>query len=202
MVAKTNGEESHVSNPVKRIRWATQRVTGTNERHIRQSIKDRFQLRKAGSTDKKRQSGETTNLEGIPEDSEPSQTGDNPEENGRRIYFNTPLPDSAKDNDGHPIIRYERNKIRTAKYTPLSFVPKNLWFQFHNIANIYFLFVILLGVRSSEKFEIPVVLLTSSDLLDIRQSKSGVELRTFDCYPLPHSGQRRYRGLAENGSRQ
>ncbi|KAL8759691.1 MAG: hypothetical protein Q9184_003540 [Pyrenodesmia sp. 2 TL-2023] len=146
MVAKTNGEESHVSNPVKRIRWATQRVTGTNERHIRQSIKDRFQLRKAGSTDKKRQSGEATNLEGIQEDSEPSQAGDNPEGSGRRIYFNTPLPDSAKDDDGHPIIRYERNKIRTAKYTPLSFVPKNLWFQFHNVANIYFLFVILLGI--------------------------------------------------------
>ncbi|KAL8907112.1 MAG: hypothetical protein Q9207_001604 [Kuettlingeria erythrocarpa] len=146
MVAKTNGEESNVSNPVKRIRWATQRVTGTNERHIRQSIKDRFQLRKAGSTDKKRQSGETTNLESIQEDSEPSEPGDNPERNGRRIYFNTPLPDSAKDDDGHPIVRYERNKIRTAKYTPLSFVPKNLWFQFHNVANIYFLFVILLGI--------------------------------------------------------
>lgn len=192
MVAQTNREESHVSNPVKRIRWATQRVTGTNERHTRQSIKDRFQLRKAGSTDKKRQSGETTNLEGIREDSESPEALDNPEGSGRRIYFNTPLPDSAKDDDDHPIVRYERNKIRTAKYTPLSFVPKNLWFQFHNVANIYFLFVILLGVSSSEKVEIPVVLLTSTDLLDIWKSKSGLELRTFDCYPLPHSGERRY----------
>lgn len=170
MVAKTNGEESNVSNPVKRIRWATQRVTGTNERHIRQSIKDRFQLRKAGSTDKKRQSGETTNLESIQEDPAPQEPGYNPEGNGRRIYFNTPLPDSAKDDDGHPIVHYERNKIRTAKYTPLSFVPKNLWFQFHNVANIYFLFVILLGVRSSEEVQILVSMLTSSDLLDIRQS--------------------------------
>lgn len=147
MVAKPNRQESHVSNPVKRIRWATQRVTGSNERHIRQSIKDRFQHRKAGSTDKKRQSGETPHLGGIQEESESSEAGDIPEPSGRRIYFNIPLPDSAKDSDGRPFAHYERNKIRTAKYTPLSFVPKNLWFQFHNVANIYFLFVILLGVR-------------------------------------------------------
>lgn len=153
MVAKPNGEESHVSNPVKRIRWATQRVTGTNERRIRQSIKDRFQHRKAGSTDKKRQSRETPNLGGIPEESESSEAGESPEHSGRRIYFNIPLPESAKDSEGHPIAQYERNKIRTAKYTPLSFVPKNLWFQFHNVANIYFLFVNLLGVRHSTNIE-------------------------------------------------
>lgn len=47
---------------------------------------------------------------------------------------------------GHPIQQYKRNKIRTAKYTPISFIPKNLWFQFHNIANIYFLAVIILDV--------------------------------------------------------
>ncbi|KAL9031463.1 MAG: hypothetical protein Q9196_000524 [Gyalolechia fulgens] len=146
MVIKTQGEESHVSNPIKRIRWATQRVTGTNERHVRQSILDRFQHRKAGSLEKKRQSGETPHLDGIQEESESSEADDTHETRGRCIYFNIPLPDSAKDSDGHPAAHYERNKIRTAKYTPLSFVPKNLWFQFHNIANIYFLFVILLGI--------------------------------------------------------
>lgn len=66
---------------------------------------------------------------------------------GRRVYFNVPLPQSERDDEGHPIAQYARNKIRTAKYTPLSFVPKNLWFQFHNIANVYFLFIIILGVR-------------------------------------------------------
>lgn len=147
MAIKSQVEESHVSNPIKRIRWATQRVTGTNERHIRQSILDRFQHRKAGSLEKKRQSGETPHLDGIQEESESSEVDDTHETSGRRIYFNVPLPDSLKDTDGHPAARYERNKIRTAKYTPLSFVPKNLWFQFHNVANIYFLFVILLGVR-------------------------------------------------------
>ena len=65
---------------------------------------------------------------------------------GRRVYVNVPLPQTERDADGHPTAQYARNKIRTAKYTPLSFVPKNLWFQFHNIANVYFLFIIILGV--------------------------------------------------------
>ncbi|KAL8692163.1 MAG: hypothetical protein Q9218_002759 [Villophora microphyllina] len=146
MVIKSSPNDSNVSNPTKRIRWATQRVRGANETHIRQSIKDRFQHRKAGSTEKKRQSGEIPTLDGIEEESESSEPNDGNEHGGRRIYFNIPLPESAKDSDDHPIIHYERNKIRTAKYTPLSFVPKNLWFQFHNVANVYFLFVILLGI--------------------------------------------------------
>jgi phospholipid-translocating ATPase len=58
-----------------------------------------------------------------------------------------PLPQTERDDEGHPLAQYARNKIRTAKYTPLSFIPKNLWFQFHNIANVYFLFIIILGVR-------------------------------------------------------
>ena len=73
---------------------------------------------------------------------------DNNETSGgpRQIYFNIPLPKEAKDKDGHPKAQFGRNKVRTAKYTPISFIPKNLWFQFHNIANNYFLFVIILAV--------------------------------------------------------
>ena len=33
------------------------------------------------------------------------------------------------------------NKIKTSKYTPLNFIFKNLWFQFHKVANVYFVFV-------------------------------------------------------------
>ncbi|KAF4660358.1 hypothetical protein FOL47_007192 [Perkinsus chesapeaki] len=32
-----------------------------------------------------------------------------------------------------------KNFIRTSKYTPLTFLPLNLWYQFHLFANIYFL---------------------------------------------------------------
>lgn len=64
----------------------------------------------------------------------------------RRIFINQPLPPDLLDEDGTPLQYFSRNKIRTAKYTPLIFVPKNLWLQFHNIANIYFLFVTILAI--------------------------------------------------------
>lgn len=70
----------------------------------------------------------------------------------RRVFVNQPLPDDLLDQDGSPRQQFSRNKIRTAKYTPLIFVPKNLWLQFHNIANIYFLFVTILAVRAPPCF--------------------------------------------------
>ncbi|KAM0746086.1 phospholipid-translocating P-type ATPase [Meredithblackwellia eburnea MCA 4105] len=39
---------------------------------------------------------------------------------------------------------YERNKVRTSKYTLLTFLPKNLTEQFRRVANIYFLLLIVL----------------------------------------------------------
>ncbi|KAM0786967.1 hypothetical protein ACM66B_002385 [Microbotryomycetes sp. NB124-2] len=41
---------------------------------------------------------------------------------------------------------YERNKVRTSKYTLVSFLPKNLSEQFRRIANIYFLALVILQV--------------------------------------------------------
>lgn len=63
----------------------------------------------------------------------------------RTIYYNLPLPQELLDEDGHSIINYPRNKIRTTKYTPLTFFPKNIAFQFKNVANVYFLILIILG---------------------------------------------------------
>ena len=37
------------------------------------------------------------------------------------------------------------NAIRTTKYTIINFIPKNLFEQFHRLANIYFLFIALLN---------------------------------------------------------
>ena len=64
----------------------------------------------------------------------------------RRIYFNMRLPNEETHEDGTPIHHYPRNKIRTAKYTPLTFIPKNLYLQYHNVANIYFTFIVILQV--------------------------------------------------------
>lgn len=41
----------------------------------------------------------------------------------------------------HPNGRYVENKIRTTKYTLLTFLPKNLIEQFHRVANLYFIFI-------------------------------------------------------------
>lgn len=76
------------------------------------------------------------------DDAEHDRDGQGP----RKLFFNIPLPPEAVDEEGNPIKHYRRNKVRTAKYTPLSFVPKNIWYQFHNIANVYFLLLIILAV--------------------------------------------------------
>ena len=130
------------SAPAKRIRWATQRAAGANGAAKRENIFRRLSHRRS-----KRDSA-GIDLESTPEEGA-SQRPDEIEHEGpgRRIFFNVPLPPDARDEEGHPNTHYPRNKIRTAKYTPLSFVPKNLWFQFQNVANVYFFFIIILGVR-------------------------------------------------------
>ncbi|KAG5368999.1 Phospholipid-transporting ATPase DNF2 [Yarrowia sp. C11] len=71
---------------------------------------------------------------------------DKPVKGPRSIYFNQVLPPSAVNPEtGFPMEDYPRNKIRTTKYTPLTFIPKNLFYQFRNVANIYFLLILILG---------------------------------------------------------
>lgn len=136
---------SKISKPTKRQRWATTRVAGTGGVRKRVSIIDRFHKR-SEMKDEKRKS----NTGSSPSDNA-STNGEGSSESGsnRTIYFNIPIPESERDEEGHLNTTYPRNKIRTAKYTPLTFVPKNVWLQFHNIANIYFLFVIILNVRTT-----------------------------------------------------
>lgn len=145
-------DQADRSTPAKRIRWATQRVKGPKASQKRKSIFNRA-LSKRGA-DEKRQSGGSFSPDGKAEHDgglDAEDGGDAQEASGtRRIYFNVPLPASERDEDGKPIHSYARNKIRTAKYTALSFVPKNLWWQFHNIANIYFFIIIILDVRIDE----------------------------------------------------
>ena len=151
MAAQPDEQDNEVTttNPVKRIRWATHRATGQKAATKRHSLKERLH-RRIGSGEKKRDS---LGKEGGPLENgevESSEADSEELDSGRRVYFNIPLPASERDEDGHPLAQYARNKIRTAKYTPLSFIPKNLWFQFHNIANVYFAFIIILGVSLND----------------------------------------------------
>ncbi|KAL6625442.1 phospholipid-translocating P-type ATPase [Neocallimastix californiae] len=60
----------------------------------------------------------------------------------RRVYFNISLPSVALDKFGVPIYQYKNNKVRTSKYTIFSFIPGNLYEQFHRVANLFFLFMV------------------------------------------------------------
>lgn len=60
------------------------------------------------------------------------------------VIPNILVPDKTPSKD-HPNGERCDNKIRTTKYTLLSFLPKNLFEQFHRIANVYFIFIVLLN---------------------------------------------------------
>ncbi|XP_062852428.1 phospholipid-transporting ATPase VD-like [Trichomycterus rosablanca] len=97
---------------------------------------------------------------------------------------------------------YLGNKIRTNKYTFLSFIPKNLFEQLHRFANVYFVFLALLNfVPIVNAFQpeigiIPIVTVMAFTAIkdlweDQRRRKSDrqVNLRLCDLYD---SKQRRY----------
>ncbi|RUS20286.1 hypothetical protein BC937DRAFT_95535 [Endogone sp. FLAS-F59071] len=62
----------------------------------------------------------------------------------RRVYVNQEIPSAELDEYGYPLARYASNRIQTAKYTVISFLPKNLFEQFRGVANLYFLFLVIL----------------------------------------------------------
>lgn len=85
----------------------------------------------------------------------------------RAVVFNRQLPEEFLDpQTGRPNTAYSRNKIRTTKYTSLSFLPKNITNQFiHNIANMYFLALLILG--AFDIFGVPSPVLAAVPLIVI-----------------------------------
>ena len=163
MAPKKDGDEGagHATNPgkTKRSRWATRKMTVKSSSLKRLSLLGRHNA--AAATEKKRASAGSESLrqddqqqhqqEGQEDDDSKSTSSESDGAGPRKLYFNVPLPAEYLDENGHPSTRYTRNKIRTAKYTPLSFIPKNLWFQLHNIANVFFLFLVILNVSLSSR---------------------------------------------------
>ncbi|KAL1338670.1 hypothetical protein HN51_033277 [Arachis hypogaea] len=60
------------------------------------------------------------------------------DEDARIVYINNP----EKTNE---ILQFAGNSIRTAKYSILTFIPRNLFEQFHRVAYIYFLIIAILN---------------------------------------------------------
>ncbi|KAJ4205711.1 phospholipid transporting ATPase [Fusarium falciforme] len=138
-------------NATQRARWATQRKSVNSSNNKRNSLMNPIGHKKTGSNDK---NSPPSDVSDPPvdyqqtHDAADNHDDDEEEEDNenRTLFFNQPLPEELVDENGHPIQSFTRNKIRTAKYTPISFVPKNLWFQFHNVANIFFLFLVILVI--------------------------------------------------------
>lgn len=96
-ISFTQGEAGETSNPVKRIRWATQRVSGRRASTKRRSIFNRNAARQRDAEKKRESSGTELDL------AKPEQEDLDPDEGnaiGRSIYVNIPLPASARDEDG------------------------------------------------------------------------------------------------------
>ena len=67
------------------------------------------------------------------------------EEHGlRQVVPNHTIPAKTTKKD-HPNGKFSGNKIRTTKYTMLTFLPKNLIEQFHRVANLYFVCIQILN---------------------------------------------------------
>ncbi|RDX49470.1 phospholipid-transporting ATPase 1 [Lentinus brumalis] len=94
----------------------------------------------------------------------------------RNVYVNVALPMDELDHNGEPITRYARNKVRTSKYTIITFIPKNLYEQFRRVANLYFLALVIVqvfpifGAPSPQTSALPLIF-----ILCVTAIKDGVE---------------------------
>ncbi|GKT62331.1 phospholipid-translocating P-type ATPase domain-containing protein [Colletotrichum tofieldiae] len=187
----TNDSANDPENPTLRTRWATRKMTIKSSNKKRLSLMHRA-THKKNNSEKSRSSGGTESLQTENYTAQPD-----PEEGngGRKVFFNLPLPPELLDEEGHPILHFPRNKIRTAKYTPLSFIPKNLWFQFQNIANIFFLFLVILvffpifggtnpGLNSVPLIFIVAVTALKDAVEDYRRTVLDIELNNAPVHRL------------------
>uniref|UniRef100_A0AAR2JAQ3 Phospholipid-transporting ATPase n=1 Tax=Pygocentrus nattereri TaxID=42514 RepID=A0AAR2JAQ3_PYGNA len=127
--------------------------------------------------------------------------GRDPKAKKRRVV----IPSWTYDEEAERLQKkYSGNKIRTTKYTLLSFIPKNLFEQLHRLANIYFLFlaalnfVPIVNAFQPEIAVIPIVLVMSvtavKDLWeDQRKRKSDRQINNLLC----DTYDRRQRGYVE-----
>ncbi|XP_068554243.1 phospholipid-transporting ATPase VB isoform X2 [Anas acuta] len=88
---------------------------------------------------------------------------------------------------------YNSNKIKTTKYTILTFFPKNIYEQFHRFANIYFVVIALLNfvpvvnAFQPEVSVIPICVIMAITAIkdaweDFRRYKLDKEINHMGCY--------------------
>lgn len=109
----------------------------------------------------------------------------------RTVVPNHLVPEDSPQKE-QPNRRYATNKIETTKYSVLSFLPKNLFEQFHRFANLYFVFIVFLNwipavnAFGKEVAMIPVLFVLSVTALkdafeDYRRYKSDKKINNLAC---------------------
>ncbi|XP_068124255.1 phospholipid-transporting ATPase VA [Hyperolius riggenbachi] len=110
----------------------------------------------------------------------------------RSVRSNLLYDSSGKAAADNPNRLYAGNSIKTTKYTALSFLPKNLFEQFHRLANVYFVFIALLNfVPAVNAFKpelalAPVLFILAVTAIkdlweDYRRYRSDKEINHMDC---------------------
>lgn len=96
------------------------------------------------------------------------------EEPVRTLESNLPFEDLGRK--AQPNRRYADNSIKTNKYTLWSFIPMNLFEQFHRLANIYFVAIAALNfVPVVNAFQPGVALIPICIILSITAMKDAWE---------------------------
>lgn len=101
-------------------------------------------------------------------------------------------PDIPVKNKSHPNRDYRSNRIKTTKYSLLTFFPKNLFEQFHRFANLYFILVVALNwvpqvqAFGKEIAMIPVIFVLAVTAVkdafeDFRRYKSDRKINHHTC---------------------
>eukprot|EP00047_Mylnosiga_fluctuans_P014816 m.41382 g.41382 ORF g.41382 m.41382 type:complete len:1201 (+) comp5665_c0_seq3:81-3683(+) len=104
----------------------------------------------------------------------------------------------VNDAEQNAPFKYKRNNIRTTKYTILSFLPKNLFEQFHRVANCYFVFIVILNwipqitAFGKEVAMIPIIFVLAVTAIkdafeDRRRARSDSRINNSKCRALRYS---------------
>ncbi|XP_025085934.1 probable phospholipid-transporting ATPase VA isoform X2 [Pomacea canaliculata] len=120
----------------------------------------------------------------------------------RPIRPNHTVPSNVKaTHKDHPNHGYKDNQVKTTKYTVLSFLPKNLFEQFHRFANLYFIFVVALNwvpeinAFAKEVAAVPVIFVLSVTAVkdayeDFRRYRSDKKVNALTCRVYSRSEER------------
>ncbi len=109
----------------------------------------------------------------------------------RTVVSNLPFEDLKKREQ--PNRRYEGNAIKTNKYRLWSFIPMNLFEQFHRMANVYFVglailnFVPVVNAFQPEVALIPICVMLALTAVkdaweDFRRYQTDQQLNNTPCF--------------------